>query len=123
MDQQANKRFRVTARRDIARLFQHGRRSADGVITLYAVPNESVDCISRVGVGVSRRHGSAVCRNRLKRLCREAFRLMRAELPQGWDFMIIPRIGRDHDLVQLQRSIRYLADRLATDRSAKGAGR
>jgi ribonuclease P protein component len=113
MDQRADKRFRVTSRRDIARLFERGRRSADGVITMYAVPNESPDGVSRAGVGVSKRHGCAVRRNRLKRLCREAFRLSRAELPGGWDFMIIPRAGADHTLVRLQRSVRYLARKLA----------
>jgi ribonuclease P protein component len=113
MDQRADKRYRVTSRRDVARLFERGRRSADGVITMYAFPNESPDAVTRAAVGVSKRHGSAVRRNHIKRLCREAFRLSRAELPAGWDFMIIPRAGADHTLVRLQRSVKYLARKLA----------
>ena len=37
------------------------------------------------------RVGKAVLRNRVKRRVREVFRLNRAELPQGWDFLVNPR--------------------------------
>jgi len=118
MDQQADRRFRVTTRKDIARLFQRGSRAADGVITLYAVRNETPDQRSRAGVAVSIRHGGAVRRNRVKRLCREAFRLSRSELPGGWDLMIIPRAGADLTMPGIRRSVRQLAARLTGLRPA-----
>jgi len=48
---------------------------------------------SRMGVSVGRKHGGAVRRNRLKRVLREAWRLMQAELPKGLDYVLVPRRG------------------------------
>jgi ribonuclease P protein component len=47
---------------------------------------------ARLGLSVSRRKfGTAVARNRVKRLLREAFRLSKGELPVGIDLVIVPR--------------------------------
>ena len=48
---------------------------------------------SRLGVTVTRKIGGAVQRNRCKRLVREAFRLDRALLPNGVDFLVIAKDG------------------------------
>ena len=113
------KAYRVKRREDISRLFDEGSRVADGRITLFAIPNGLP--YSRAGVGVSKRHGNAVHRNRVKRLCREAFRLVRPDLPVGWDYMIIPRPKREMSLSRFQSSLEALARRVA-ERPGKPGG-
>jgi ribonuclease P protein component len=57
-----------------------------------------------------------VRRNRLKRLCREAFRLLREDLPRGWDIIMTPRVGAEVDLPGLQESLRTLTAKLDMSR-------
>jgi len=115
MDQRAGRKYRLKGRKDIARLFEQGRRASDGLVTLYAVENPCRH--ARTGVGVSVRHGGAVVRNRLKRLCREALRLTRSELPPGWDYMVVPRVDGQFTVQAIQASVRSLARRVTKERS------
>ena len=121
-DRRAGKGLRVTRRDDISRLFRRGRRATDKFLTLLAAPREDSAPEARSGVAVSKRHGNAVRRNRIKRLCREAFRLIRAELPGGWDYMIVPRVGAKLTLSDLQESIRKLTPRVTGRTGKKGTG-
>ncbi len=48
---------------------------------------------ARIGMVVGRKVGNAVQRNRIKRLCRECFRLWPDLLPPGVDLVVIARPG------------------------------
>ena len=117
----AGKELRLRRRADIARLFEGARRASDGVMTVLAAPREDGGGPLRMAVVVSRRVGGAVRRNRVKRLCREAFRLVRPLLPEGWDVVLAPR-GGSATAPQLQASIRKLLGRLTEPEAGKGPG-
>lgn len=113
---QPNKRFlsvyRMRRGADFQRAYQRRCAASDGLLLLHAVENGLPH--SRLGLSVSRKVGSAVVRNRWKRLSREAFRLSRESLPAGLDLVIIPKARRIPTRLQLEQSLASLARRLAT---------
>ena len=46
---------------------------------------------NRFGISVKKKFGNAVKRNRLKRYCREYFRLNKTKFPKGIDVFVLPR--------------------------------
>jgi ribonuclease P protein component len=56
---------------------------------IYSKPNDLPQC--RWGLSVSRRVGTAVRRNRVKRLLRESIRILQHDLPRGYDLVIVVR--------------------------------
>jgi ribonuclease P protein component len=81
--------LRLCKKKQFDRAFKEGRPVRNRLFLLICAPNGLPH--SRMGLMVGRKYGNAVKRNRLKRLCREAFRLHRRELPQGLDFVVLPK--------------------------------
>lgn len=79
----------LTKRRDFEMVLKEGVAFGSRYITLYARPNELN--FSRIGLSVSKKVGTSVTRNRLKRLLREAMRRLLHELHLNYDFVIVAR--------------------------------
>jgi ribonuclease P protein component len=80
---------RLTKRGDYARVRHHGRSRAHPLLILVVAPNGGET--TRVGLVVGKRIGTAVVRNRVKRLLREAARARLRCLPPGYDIVLIAR--------------------------------
>ena len=81
------KNRRLIRNSEFRAIMDGGVCARDDTLVVYAGAN---DCgWERLGVSVGIRSGSAVVRNRLKRLIREAFRLSRSETAAGVDYVVM----------------------------------
>ena len=110
-EHRAGRRFRVRRGADFARIFDVGVTVRDDTLTLRVIANGLAQ--ARLGTAVSGRHGNAARRNRLNRLIRESFRLIRSELPAGIDYVVQPRPNRALTIAMIQESLRRLAPQAA----------
>ncbi|MBW3542155.1 MAG: ribonuclease P protein component [Planctomycetes bacterium] len=102
---------RLRSRREFARVYDHRQRAGDEHLLVFGIRNNLG--WTRFGLSVSKKHGDAVRRSRLKRLLREAVRLTQHELPPGLDLVLIPRQDSGATLDDYRRSLVGAARRLA----------
>ena len=82
-------KFRLTRSEDFKRVRQSGKSYAHSLMVLVAQSSEVKHV--RVGVAAGKTTGTAVHRNRAKRLLREAMRPLIPSLASGWDLILIAR--------------------------------
>lgn len=101
------KSHRLARPADFKRVYARGRSWAYRVLVLYRAPNELP--VSRFGISVSRRIGSAVVRNRTKRRLREVLRPLCEKVTPGYDVILIARHGIvDAEHAVVEQSVRQL---------------
>ena len=102
---------RLRSSQDFERIYSQRVRWGDDHLLIFAGRNELEN--TRIGLSVSKKHGNAVQRNRLKRLIREAFRLSQHDRPVGLDLILIPRQNSGGTLQEYRWSLTRGADKLA----------
>jgi ribonuclease P protein component len=89
-------RDRLLRPSEFRRVGREGRRASDEAFVLLLASSSAAARVGdapRIGITVSRKVGSAVVRNRVKRRVREWFRGVRRELRPAADLVVIARAG------------------------------
>ncbi len=92
---------RVKKNAQFQSIFKKGKRAFSPALTLVWTPSEEI-CM---GVAVSKKHGKAVKRNRIKRLLREAFQRHVKDLKRNVSVILIPKQSVDYSLAAFEESL------------------
>ncbi|MBD2860720.1 MULTISPECIES: ribonuclease P protein component [Paenibacillus] len=84
------KELRLTRREDFNKIYRYGKSAANQQYVVYSLPNPRIERF-RMGVSVSKKLGSAVVRNRIRRVLKEIVRLNEQKIRSHYDFVVIAR--------------------------------
>src|SRR5690606_13824276 len=104
---------RLSGKRAFAAVYEHRVRKNVGPLSVAGRPNGLPH--NRLGLSVSRRVGTAVRRNRIKRLLREAFRLNQHDWPTGLDLVVGVRPHEPQGLEDYARMLGTAVDSLSRE--------
>lgn len=111
---------RIRRRPEFERVYSEGARVHGRFMTLFVLSNGGAT--PRFGVAATRKMGSAVERNRAKRLAREIFR--RHKVAAGLDIVVVPRRDMlDAPFVSLEADYHAALERSGRERARPGGGR
>lgn len=81
----------INSNRDFTRLYKSGRSIVTPAFVCYFRENRQP--YNRIGLTASKKIGNAVCRNRARRVLREAYRACELVFPIGYDIVFVARSG------------------------------
>ena len=88
------RRNRLSRSKDFDTVYRRGRSASSRYLVLHWFPrDDDPDGEPRLGLAVPRSVGSAVARNRVKRLLRESWRELLPTVPPGQDYVLAARPG------------------------------
>ena len=90
MEARVQRRFRLSRSEDFKRVRRTGKSYAHPLVVLVTQASEMKDHL-KIGVTAGKTTGTAVHRNRAKRLLREAMRTLIPSIASGWDLILIAR--------------------------------
>jgi ribonuclease P protein component len=88
-----HRRNRLSRSKDFDAVYRRGRSASSRYLVLHWFERDDDEGEPRLGLAVPRAVGSAVARNRVKRLLRESWRELLPTVPAGRDYVLAARPG------------------------------
>jgi ribonuclease P protein component len=94
---------------EFQKIYHCGKSFANKALVMYVL-STGKDCPSRLGMSVSKKVGNSVVRHQIKRLIREAHRLNRHKIADGYEIVVIARNeAKNRDYSRMERDFLHLA--------------
>lgn len=95
------KYLRLKKSGDFSKLFKKGKRVFSPCLTVIYAPSKQ----TVMGIALSKKHGKAVKRNRIKRLIRAAFRENSDKLSENYGMVIMPKVQEQYSYKEIEKSL------------------
>ncbi len=95
---------RLKKQKDFDLVFNKGSRVYSKTLTLLYLKSESL----KFGISVSKKHGKAVLRNRIKRLLRASFNNYFDKINGGYYIVLLPKKLENYDYFDFSRDLEFL---------------
>lgn len=96
--------YRLKRKSDFDKLFSKGKKVYSRSLTMLYFPSEDF----KIGYSVSKKHGNAVKRNRIKRLLRASAREAFKDLKKNYRIVIIPKVRDEYLYEKFVSEMNYL---------------
>ena len=94
--------LRIKKNTDFQKLFRKGKKVFSPYITLLYFPSAKLS----MGIAVSKKHGNAVKRNRIKRLLRAAFDANCNALDKNYSVILLPKVQETYSFADFENSLK-----------------
>ena len=92
------KYLKIKKNSDFQRLFKKGKKAFSPYLTLIYFPSDKLS----MGIAVSKKHGKAVVRNRVKRIVRAAFSNCLYNLSGNYSIIVMPRVAEEYSYEKIR---------------------
>lgn len=96
--------YRLKRKSDFDKLFSKGKKVYSRYLTMLYFPSEDF----KIGYSVSKKHGNAVKRNRIKRLLRASAREAFKDLKKNYRIVIMPKVRDEYLYEKFVSEMNYL---------------